>query len=41
MTQDRAAALYAESLELWRELRGTPGIASALHKLGQVTAIHR
>jgi tetratricopeptide (TPR) repeat protein len=33
---DRAATLYGESL-LWRELRGTPGIASALHKLGQVS----
>ena len=33
----RATALYEESLALWRQLRCTPGIASALHKLGQVS----
>jgi tetratricopeptide (TPR) repeat protein len=32
-----AAARYEESLAVWRKLRGTPGIASALHKLGQVS----
>jgi len=33
----RAADYYTQSLSLWRELRGAPGIASALHKLGQIS----
>ena len=37
---ERATACYEESLALWRELRGVPGIASALHKLGQVSRRH-